>query len=725
QLHLVDGGHCCAGRVEILHQGSWATICGIGWSTSDASVVCRQLGCRVAPIPINASIFGIRPDSIQLNGLGCTGEETHVWPCPTWSWRQHNCSRWLEAGVFCSESPQLRLVDGGHRCAGRVEILYQGSWGTICDFYWKKSDGQVVCTQLRCGEALDIIHSAHLGPGSGPILMNLLDCTGEETHVRKCPSLGWPKAFCDHQQDAGVICSEEEKRHRNRHRDNSHRKTEAGTEVLHPQARTPPGRQRQQQEEEERMMLPWTLQSRNPSCRQFQSWGAVRLRLSWGTCPSERTLDRCGLKRSGVRGRSPSSGSAPERPVLEAAASMVGLLNLSAQVVCCQLGCEVTLSTLTGARSVGGGDGEIRTDRFHSSGAESSLWSCHVRALGVPACAPGNAASVVCSGNQTQLLPQCKDSLSDPAGSAASEGERGSCCAGRVEILHQDSWGTICDDSWDLRDAHVVFRQLDCGVALNATASAHFGQGSGPIWLDELSCTGEESHVWKCLSWGRGQHGCRHKEDAGVICSGLCSQGPQHGRSRESPGWPLTISVWCSPMEATTLSVIFIQLGCQDSGTLNSDVPAREVLPNCLLLQVPDPRAAQLWPLHRYCSPPCLPQGSWGLLPSTRAGRGAAAAFPDREKLRLRGGDSVCSGRVEVWHEGSWGTVCDGSWGLAEVCQQLGCGPAMDTLGEAAFGPGNGSIWLDEVQCRGGEPSLWALPGCPGDRATASMKTQA
>ncbi|XP_069054171.1 antigen WC1.1-like, partial [Lepisosteus oculatus] len=63
-----------------------------------------------------------------------------------------------------------------------------------------------------------------------------------------------------------------------------------------------------------------------------------------------------------------------------------------------------------------------------------------------------------------------------------------------------------------------------CGDAVSAAIEASFGPGSGTIWLDEVNCRGSELHLWDCWHLPLGQSDCRHKEDAGVTCTGWGSQ---------------------------------------------------------------------------------------------------------------------------------------------------------------------------------------------------------
>ena len=78
-------------------------------------------------------------------------------------------------------------------------------------------------------------------------------------------------------------------------------------------------------------------------------------------------------------------------------------------------------------------------------------------------------------------------------------------------------------------------------------------------------------------------------------------------------------------------------------------------------------------------------------------------------KVRLVGGNGVNTGRVEVYYNNTWGTVCDNgwSWNDAEVvCRELGFPGATSYYCCARFGQGNGTIWLDRVGCAGRESSL-------------------
>ena len=81
--------------------------------------------------------------------------------------------------------------------------------------------------------------------------------------------------------------------------------------------------------------------------------------------------------------------------------------------------------------------------------------------------------------------------------------------------------------------------------------------------------------------------------------------------------------------------------------------------------------------------------------------------------VRLADGPTKYEGRVEVYHNGEWGTVCDDGWGLNDaqvVCNKLKLGDATAARYNAFYGKGNGQIWLQDLRCNGNESNIGDCP---------------
>ncbi|XP_077000455.1 macrophage scavenger receptor types I and II isoform X2 [Tamandua tetradactyla] len=105
--------------------------------------------------------------------------------------------------------------------------------------------------------------------------------------------------------------------------------------------------------------------------------------------------------------------------------------------------------------------------------------------------------------------------------------------------------------------------------------------------------------------------------------------------------------------------------------------------------------------------------------------KGSGSMLTSSKTVRLVGGGGPHEGRVEVFHAGQWGTICDDHWELnggQVICRSLGYQGVRSVHKQAYFGQGTGPIWLNGVFCFGRESSIeeckikeWGVRTCSHD----------
>ncbi|XP_056364658.1 lysyl oxidase homolog 2 isoform X2 [Oenanthe melanoleuca] len=366
-------------------------------------------------------------------------------------------------------TPKIQLRLAGQKRKhneGRLEVFYGGEWGTVCDDDFSIHAAHVACRELGYVEAVSWLPGSKYGKGEGKIWLDNVHCTGRESSLAACGSNGWGVSDCKHSEDVGVVCSE--KRIPGFKFDNSLINQIENMNI--------------QVEDIRIRAILATYRKRVPVT---EGYVEVKDEGSWKQiCDQHWTMK-------------------------------------NSRVVCGMFGfpSERKYNTNVYKMFASRRKQHYWPYSMECSGSEAHISSCKLGAhngscaRGMPAvvsCVPGRAFAPSAHSGFRKAFRQEQPLVRLKGGANTGEG--------RVEVLKNGEWGTVCDDSWNLVSASVVCRELGFGSAREAITGARLGQGMGPIHLNEIDCTGFEKSVTDC-KFNTESQGCNHEEDAAVRCN--------------------------------------------------------------------------------------------------------------------------------------------------------------------------------------------------------------
>eukprot|EP00118_Oscarella_pearsei_P011365 m.75935 g.75935 ORF g.75935 m.75935 type:complete len:578 (+) comp35963_c0_seq11:708-2441(+) len=308
---------------------------------------------------------------------------------------------------------------------------------------------------------------------------------------------------------------------------------------------------------------------------------------------------------------------------------------------------------------------------------------------------------------------------------------------GDVQIFHNNRWGSVCDDRWSAKNGLVVCRQLGYRDVLRVTKKNFFQGGKVLIWMDEVQCTGKENRLENCRFDGWERVSCAFLEAAGVVCVNETETEVSSGDlqvlllSNETEGTVRLVgasvpgkgrlevflfgewgTVCDDNWDSTNNGIVCRQLGYNEHFPI-SDYDKRKIGYGNGPILMTEVKCSGPEQNITSCKYKKLTESNSGCSHSEDVIIKCVEVDFDEEpwSLRLSGGDaSMANGRVEVFLEGQWGTICNGEWDIADAnvaCHQLGFldGAVSVDLNDH-FGKAKLSSWMSKVRCLGNESRL-------------------
>ena len=689
-------------------------------------------------------------------------------------------------GAMAASEGDVRLVRGGSSDRGVLEIFHDNQWGTVCEEGFDDVDAGVACRQLGYDEG-EFTGTDGRGPDpTGPIWLRDVACTGTETRLADCPASDWGVDSCLNWQDVIIECSD--------------------TDPQHPSGITVSGASKRS------VRVSWTAPETESAITDYDyryrkagasAWTEVTDTTLTATEVTitgltEGTRYQVQVRATNSNGTSSWSDSASGRTW--AVPKAPGGLKLTATS---GTSLKASWTAPTAAPAVTDYDYRYRVvsdpEAAWTEVTDTTLTATEVAITGLTAMtlyqvavrATNDVGTGGWSGSASITMPDRREGNLRLRRGASSD-------RGVLEIFHGTQWGTVCGDGFDDVDAGVACRQLGYDLGTVTGTDERGPDPTGPIWLDQVACTGSETRLAHCPHRGWGNHGCFYWDDVIIRCFGADAVPDRPGGvtvsgtsttslkvSWTAPVTPLALAVtdydyryrvvsdpvasWTEITDTTltateaTISSLTegkryeVQVRATNangagawSGSASGSTWAKPEPPGGVMVSVVSATSLKLSWTAPDATPAVTdydyryrvvsdPEASWtevtdttltdtevtitGLTtgsPYEAAVRATSDAGPSEWSesasltlpnwqegdLRLRGGSSGNRGRLEIFHDSQWGTVCDDNFGDVDAgvaCRQLGHDSGVVT---SDFSAGTGTIWLDEVACTGSESRL-------------------